>query len=342
MTVKKLYVTLTICAALAATAAIATTFADAGSTSANTRSVAAATPPSATALQNAFIAVYQRVSPSVVQIQTADGLGSGIVYDAKGHIVTNDHVVTGSTAFVVTTASGKRLQATLVGEFAADDLAVIKVTQSRLRAATFTDSTKLRVGQIAIALGNPLGLASSVTDGIVSALNRQVPEGNGVTLRNAIQTSAPINPGNSGGALVDIQGRVIGIPTLAAAGSQSGSAAAGIGFAIPSSVVKDIAGQLIRYGRVINTHRAYLGVQIGDTGRGVYVASVTRNGPAAKAGIVVGDLITSVAGKPTLTSDDLGAILAGLRPNQTTKVRITRQNGTTATVTVTLGELPGG
>jgi S1-C subfamily serine protease len=339
---KKPYAALATCVVLAAVAAIATSFADAGSTSTKTPSSAVATAPSATALQNAFIAVYQRVSPSVVQIQTPSGLGSGIVFDTKGHIVTNDHVVAAATALVVTTASGKRLQATLVGGYPADDLAVIKVTTpSALRAATFADSTKLRVGQIAIAIGNPLGLSSSVTDGIVSALNRQVAEGNGTTLRNAIQTSAPINPGNSGGALVDIEGRVIGIPTLAAASSQSGSAAAGIGFAVPSSVVKDIAGQLIRYGRVVNSHRAYLGVQIGDTGRGVYVASVVANGPAAKAGIVIGDLITSVAGKPTMTSDDLGAILAGLRPNQTTKLRVTRQNGATATVTLTLGELPG-
>lgn len=339
---KRLYAALATCIALAAVAAISTSFADAGSTSTKTPAGTLATAPSATALQNAFIAAYRRVSPSVVQIQTPSGLGSGIVFDTKGHIVTNDHVVAGATALVVTTASGKRLQATLVGGFPADDLAVIRVTTpSALRAATFADSTKLRVGQIAIAIGNPLGLSSSVTDGIVSALNRQVPEGNGTTLRNAIQTSAPINPGNSGGALVDIEGRVIGIPTLAAASSQSGSAAAGIGFAVPSSVVKDIAGQLIRYGRVVNSHRAYLGVQVGDTGRGVYVGSVVANGPAAKAGIVIGDLITSVAGKPTMTSDDLGAILAGLRPNQTTKLRITRQNGAATTVTITLGELPG-
>jgi putative serine protease PepD len=333
--VKKLVIILTLCVAGAA-AAIATNMADAGSAS-----TSAASPP-ATALQNAFIAVYKRVSPSVVQIQTPSGLGSGIVFDTKGHIVTNDHVVADAESLVVTTASGNRLQATLVGEFPADDLAVIKVaTPSALRAATFTDSTELRVGQIAIAIGNPLGLSSSVTDGIVSALNRQVPEGNGVTLRNAIQTSAPINPGNSGGALVDIQGRVIGIPTLVAASSQSGNAAAGIGFAVPSSVVKDIAGQLIRNGRVVNTHRAYLGVQISDTGRGVYVAAVSPGGPAAKAAILVGDVIVAVAGRPTLNSDELGAVLAGLKPNQSVKVQLTHQNGSQGTVTVTLGELPG-
>jgi putative serine protease PepD len=331
------------CLIAVASVAIIGDFADATSKPASAAAAAAPKPsPSAAALQSTFISTFRRVSPSVVQIQTTDGLGSGVVFDSKGHIVTNDHVVTGSTAFVVTTAAGKRVQATLVGEFAPDDLAVIKVSADALRPATFADSTKLQVGQIAIAIGNPLGLSSSVTEGIVSAVNRQVPEGNGVTLRNAIQTSAPINPGNSGGALVDIRGRVIGIPTLAAASPQSGGAAAGIGFAIPSSVVKDIAGQLIRYGHVVDSHRAYLGVQIGDTGNGVYVASVSPNGPAARAGIVVGDLITAVAGKPTSTSDELGAVLAGLKPGQSVKVRVARQDATTTTFNVTLGQLPSG
>ena len=111
-----------------------------------------------------------------------------------------------------------------------------------------------------MAIGNPLGLSSSVTQGIVSALGRSSSEGGGVTLPNTIQTSAPINPGNSGGALVDIQGRVIGVPTLAASDPQLGGAAAGIGFAIPSNTVRDIAGQIVKNGKVVNSHRAYLGI----------------------------------------------------------------------------------
>ena len=136
-----------------------------------------------------------------------------------------------------------------------------------------------------MAIGNPLGLSSSVTQGIVSALGRSSSEGGGITLPNTIQTSAPINPGNSGGALADIQGRVIGMPTLAASDPQLGGAAAGIGFAIPSNTVKDIAGQIVKNGKVVNSNRAYLGVSIGDTGEGVYVGSVTRGTPAAKAGL---------------------------------------------------------
>jgi S1-C subfamily serine protease len=192
-----------------------------------------------------------------------------------------------------------------------------------------------------MAIGNPLGLSSSVTQGIVSALGRSSAEGGGVTLPNTIQTSAPINPGNSGGALADIQGRVIGVPTLAAADPQMGGAAAGIGFAIPSNTVKDIAGQIVKNGKVVNSHRAYLGINIGDTGEGVYVGSVSAGTPAAEAGIKAGDVIVAVDGQQTLTSDALGSVLAQHRPGQTVKVKIAHQNGSSATVNVTLGEYPG-
>jgi putative serine protease PepD len=292
------------------------------------------------ALQNAFVGVFNRVSPSVVQIQTSEGLGSGIVFDGKGDIVTNNHVVGTATSFTVTTSTGRQLKGTLVGTFAQDDLAVIKVNAAGLKPAIFADSSKLRVGDIAMAIGNPLGLSSSVTEGIVSALGRQEPEGNGVVLANAIQTSAPINPGNSGGALVDISGRVIGIPTLGASDPQMGGAAAGIGFAVPSNTVKDIAGQIVAHGRVLNSHRAYLGIEIGDTGNGVYIGAVTAGSPAAKAGLKVGDVITAVSGKPTLTSDALGTVLAGMKPGQTVTVTYHTQSGAKASASVTLGEFP--
>src|SRR4051812_45481695 len=252
--------------------------------------------PAAVALQNAFGAVYKKVSPSVVQIETGEGLGSGIVFDSKGDIVTNAHVVGSAKSFKVTTSTGKLLTGTLVGTFVEDDLAVIKVNGSGLHPAAFANSDNLKIGDIAMALGNPLGLSSSFTEGIVSALNRSEPEGNGVVLPNTIQTSAAINPGNSGGALVDIRGQVIGIPTLAAVDPELGGTAAGIGFAIPSNVVKNIAGQLVKYGRVVESNRAYLGVQVADTGEsnGVYIAKVLRGSAAAKAGLRVGDVITSI------------------------------------------------
>jgi putative serine protease PepD len=294
------------------------------------------------ALQNAFVSVFHKVSPSVVQVQTSEGLGSGIVFDSKGDIVTNDHVVGTSKTFTVLTSTGKRLTGKLVGTFPADDLAVIKVSSSSLHPATFADSSKLRVGDIAMAIGNPLGLESSVTEGIVSALGRNESEGtNNVTLVGAIQTSAAINPGNSGGALVDIGGNVIGIPTLAASDPQLGGAAAGIGFAIPSNTVKSIASQIIKDGHVVNSGRPYLGITIGDTGEGVYVGSVIAGAPAAKAGVKAGDVITAVNGTSTPTSADLGTVLANFKPGQSVTLSITHQTGSKAKVKLTLGQYPG-
>src|SRR3954454_4915257 len=264
----------------------------------------------AIALQNAFVDVYRTVSPSVVQIQTSDGLGSGIVFDGKGDIVTNAHVVGSEDTFRITTSAGKTLRAKLVGTFPQNDLAVIKVSGGSPAAAEFANSDQLRVGDIALAIGNPLGLQSSFTQGVVSALGRDESEGNGVTLRNAIQTSAAINPGNSGGALVDIHGRVIGIPTLGANSPQSGGAAPGIGFAIPSNDVRDYAAQIVKHGRVVNSHRAYLGLRIGQSSTGVYVGGLTPGGPAARAGLRLGDVFTALDEQPTISVDALGAALA--------------------------------
>jgi putative serine protease PepD len=211
-----------------------------------------ASPAIAGALQKDFVGVVSAVMPSVVVIETTSGLGSGIVFDTKGDIVTNDHVVAGSTKFTVILADGQKLAGTLVGTYPAGDLAVIHVTGTNLKPATFGDSSKLVAGDIVLAVGSPLGLQGSVTEGIVSAIGRKVPESKTVTLPDVIQTSAEINPGNSGGALVDLAGEVVGIPTLTALDPELGNtAAAGIGFAIPSNVVADVAGQLIAHGRVV-------------------------------------------------------------------------------------------
>lgn len=295
-------------------------------------------------LEQAFERVVRSVSPSVVQIQTQTGLGSGVIFDRDGNVVTNAHVVGTAKSFTVTFASGRQAQATLVGRYVPNDLAVVHVDATGTRAATFADSSRLAVGQIALALGNPLGFRSSVTQGIVSALGRSVQEPGGGAIARAIQTSAAINPGNSGGALVDLRGRVIGIPTLAATDPQLGSQAPGIGFAIPSNTVRDIAEQLIRNGRVLASHRAYLGVMVGDTqgGGGVYVGVVAAAGPAARAGIRVGDVILSVAGRPTPTANDLGSAVASLRVGQTVAVVLRGQGGGRRTVHVTLGQYPVG
>ena len=212
-----------------------------------TRVAPLASADGAASLQQELVGVVRAVSPSVVQIRTSQDLGSGVVFDARGDVVTNAHVVGNATRLVVTLASGDSHPATAIARDPANDLAVIRIAGARPRPATFADSSQVEVGDIVLALGNPLGLRSSVTEGIVSAVGRSVPEGDGVTLSSVIQTSAAINPGNSGGALVDLSGRVIGIPTLAALDPQMGaSEAPGIGFAIDSNTVRRVAGALAR------------------------------------------------------------------------------------------------
>ncbi len=297
----------------------------------------------ATALEDQFISVINRVSQSVVVIQTDSGLGSGVVVDTMGNIITNAHVVAGFTTFRVYLATGKSYNGKLVGAFVPDDLVVIRISAPDLRPAVFGDSDHLRVGSIVMAVGSPLGLQSSVTEGIVSALGRQVTEPNGAALPPLIQTSADINPGNSGGALVDLNGEVIGIPTLAAQDPQAGGTAPGIGFAIPSNVAKDIAAQLIQSGRITNSHRAYIGVQAASVpnGHGVSIYSVVPGGPADKAGLKAGDIINAIDGRPVPDQPALASVLSSLQPEQSVDFQITRQDGSKISLPVVLGELPG-
>jgi S1-C subfamily serine protease len=287
----------------------------------------------------------------VVEIRTDTGLGSGVIYDADGNIVTNAHVVGDAKTFQVQLPSHPSpVKASLVGTFAAGDLAVIKVSdQKGLSPAAFGDSDQARLGQIVLAMGNPLGLSSSVTNGIISATGRTLTEPQtegspGATLPDSIQTSAAINPGNSGGALVDLRGQVIGIPTLAATNQENGGAAPGIGFAIPSNTVKSIADQLVKNGRVTNTHRAALGIQastVSDqsgTTAGVGIVSVVPGGAAEKAGLQVGDIILKINDEPVPDLQSLSSILAQLDVGQAVPVEV-RRAGESKTVRVTLGEL---
>ncbi|WP_440067373.1 S1C family serine protease [Streptosporangium sp. OZ121] len=316
-----------------------------------------ATPgPVPDALEAAYERTIARVLPSIVQITTGDGLGSGIVYDTAGHVITNAHVVGGARTFKVTLANGGTPRtARLVDSFELGDLAVIKVDDpAGLKPAVFGDSSKLRVGEIVMAMGNPLGLSGSVTEGIISALGRTVTEPGGegspgATISGAIQTSAPINPGNSGGALVNLRGEVVGVPTLTAVNPELGNAQApGIGFAIPANTVKDVATQIIRDGRVTNTRRAALGVVVrtvidmNGQPAGVSVVRVQRNSGAERAGLKAGNLIVSVDGMPTPSTQELAAVLSQLRPGQDAKVEVLRPDGSTTTVVVPLTELPGG
>jgi putative serine protease PepD len=323
------------------------------------RPAAVTAPSGQTAGQNAgqaagYADVVRDVLPSVVLIRTDSGLGSGVVLDDAGHIVTNAHVAGDATEFQVQLSGDAKPRAgSLVGSYAAGDLAVIRIEdRSGLQPASFGDSDQARAGDVVLAVGNPLGLAGSVTEGIVSATGRAVTEpavagSPGAVLPDAIQTSAPINPGNSGGALVNTGGEVIGIPTLAAASAQNGAQAQGIGFAIPSNLARDIAGQLIKSGQVTSTHRAAIGAQVSSVSgadgapAGVAIVAVTSGGPADRAGLRAGDVISAVAGTATPDTTALAEVLAGKEPGQVVSVTITR-DGADREVQLTLGELPVG
>jgi S1-C subfamily serine protease len=285
----------------------------------------------------------QTALPSVVQVESSTELGSGIVFDTSGNIVTNAHVVAGARTFTITTSDGKRHSATLRGTFTANDLAVVHVDGANLPPAQFGDSSQLKLGERVLAIGNPLGLRSSVTDGIVSAVSRTVSEGNGVVLPSVVQTSAAINPGNSGGALIDLNGEVVGIPTLAAIDPQlGGSAAPGVGFAISSNTVTRIAGQLVKQGRVVDSGRADLGVDLRSLPQGgVMVASVVAHGPSATAGVRAGDVIRTIAGQAVSSVDSVSLALANEKPGQSVPVEIEQRDGATSTITIKLGQLPG-
>jgi putative serine protease PepD len=308
--------------------------------------------------------VARRGLPSVVtlHVQTGAGAGagsgSGEVISPDGYVLTNNHVIsaaaTGGTITLVFN-DGVSTQARLVGRDVATDLAVVKVeNHDDLKPIPWGASSKLVVGQPVVALGAPLGLSSTVTTGIVSALNRSVnvPADNGRTalLVAAIQTDAAINPGNSGGALVDCAGRLVGIPTAGATvpQPQGGSSAGniGIGFAIPSEYARMISDELIAHGEV--TH-SFFGVQVApvSTGaspaapspRGLYVVGVTPGGPSAAAGIQQGDVITKLDGVAATSAEQLEALTLTKRPAETVPVTIERA-GVERTLEVTLGSQP--
>jgi putative serine protease PepD len=309
---------------------------------------------SASGLQQQYENAVTTVLPSVVQIFTSDATGSGVVYDSKGDIITNAHVVGDeSTVKVVPATGGDTLTAKVLGTFPAGDLAVIRVESdaSELKVATFGNSDDVTAGQIVLAMGNPLGLTGSVSQGIVSALGRTVSAsgsdsgGAATTITDAIQTTAAINGGNSGGALVNLNNQVIGIPTAAARDPEAG-AAPGIGFAIPSNTATNIAKQLIDTGRVTNSGRASLNITATTVATqqgaeaGVGIIATTSGGAAANAGLQAGDVIVDLSGQSTPNVATLNALLATLKPGAQVQVKYLRSGSTTVnTVTVTLGEL---
>ncbi|HVC80280.1 MAG TPA: trypsin-like peptidase domain-containing protein [Chloroflexota bacterium] len=320
---------------------------------------AAAPTASLNALDTVTTRAATAAAPSVVKIESSVGLGSGVIIDARGYIVTNYHVLFGSSggttaapSYTVTLPAGTAHAATIAGTDAADDLAVLKIAGSGLKAMPLADSSAVRVGQFALAVGNPLGEAQSMTLGIVSTLGRNIVEnGPAAVIFNMIQTSAPINPGNSGGALIDLQGRLVGIPTLAASDPRLGTAAQGIGFAIPSNRVKFIADQIIKSGKVLHSQLPYLGVsrlqvltarlaaQQGlNVEGGVLVGEVIPNGPAAKAGLQAGEVLVRLGGTALVDADSFADALARLKSGQRVQATVASASGQ-RTVTITLGEL---
>jgi putative serine protease PepD len=333
---------------------------------------ASVTPSALTTNPKSYAGIAAKVLPSVVSINVTGAnesdTGSGVILQSNGYILTNNHVVAAATSggsVSVTFNDGSTVAARIIGTDSLDDLAVIKVARTNLKAAILGDSSSIQVGDPVLAVGSPLGLTGTVTAGIVSALNRPVetqeetqPQqinpfgqsqgGSGSsqsaqpTVIDAIQTDAAINPGNSGGALVDSVGDVVGINSAIASlggqsleGTQSGSI--GVGFAIPINQAKTIANELIATGHA--TH-PLLGVSLEDTSASTgvdkaVVHSVTSGGPAAKAGIKEGDVITAIDGSSTEGADAVIAAIRSHQPGQQVTVTIER-GGSTSTVTATL------
>jgi len=306
--------------------------------------------------ESVVINVVKQVRPAVVNINTESqvqtvfgvfpeqGAGSGVIVRPDGYILTNNHVVQGASTIKVTLIGGKTLTGKIIGRDPLADLAVVKVdTKDPLPAARLGSSANLQVGQLAIAIGNPFALGSTVTTGVVSALNRRIEQAN-LVVDNLIQTSAAINPGNSGGALVDSSGAVIGINTAIIPNAQ------GIGFAIPSDVARVEMDQLIANGRVV---RPWVGVVYGGdvdaqsaqthrlgTDHGVLVRDVEPNSPASQAGLQPGDIITSVNEDQVNTWSEFVHNVVSKKIGETVKITVVRDRSP-RTVTVTLAERPG-
>ncbi len=279
------------------------------------------------AYSNAVISASEKISPSVVKIDVAQagrsrsgepherqGGGSGFVFTPDGLILTNSHVVHGATRIQVSFSDGHRFPAHTIGDDPATDLAVIRIDAPQIVAAPLGDSQKLRVGQLAIAIGNPYGFQYTVTAGVVSALGRSLRSYSGRLIDDVIQTDASLNPGNSGGPLVSSDGRVVGVNTATIMGAQ------GLCFAIGINTAKFVAGRLLRDGRI---RRAYIGVEAQTAPlhrrlvrfydlpqeSGVIVSAVTPGSPAQRAGLREGDVIVALDGKAVAGVDDLHRLL---------------------------------
>ncbi len=304
--------------------------------------------PSGGSADGRVAAVYRAASGSVVSIRaaTAGGVatGTGFVVDTDGTIVTNSHVVGSSKHVEVRFGDrGRRLTGTVTGSDPSSDLAVVHVDPSgtTLHPLALADSRAVKVGQLAVAIGNPFGLDRTATAGIVSSTGREIQAPNGFSIDSVIQTDAPINPGNSGGPLLNGAGQVIGVNSQIATAS-GGGGNVGVGFAVPSNTVRQVVPKLRRDGSIA---RAYLGISVAENpaGSGALVASVPQGGPADRAGlrggISNGDVIVAIGGHRVRVADDVTAAVSKLKPGQTVKVTVLR-DGRQVDVNVKLGTRP--
>jgi len=293
-------------------------------------------------LESRFVEVVEKVVPSVVSVSTValarvqmsqivpvQGQGSGVVLTEKGFIVTNAHVVEGARDIGVTMSDGEAFKAVLVGQSRVRDLAVLKIDTKKLVPIELGESSKLKVGQFAIAVGNPLGLGTTVTFGMISALERTI-QSEEAFLEGLIQTSAQINPGNSGGALVDTEGKLIGMPTAMIPWSQ------GIGFALAVDRIKDVFEELIETGTVQSPWMGIVGVTLNKGIASHYQLSVEEgallieipSGPALKAGLRPGDVVIAVDGKKVVGMEELRGIIAKKKVGSKLRVTFNRQDDT--------------
>lgn len=281
--------------------------------------------------------------PGFNQTQQTTSLGSGVVVSAKGQVLTNLHVIEGADEIVVALTDGRQAVAKVLGVDADSDLAVLQVEMAQLPELAFSTLAPLSVGDVVLAIGNPFGVGQTTTMGIVSALGRDRLGIN--TYENFIQTDAAINPGNSGGALIDTQGRLVGINT--AIYSKSGGSL-GIGFAIPAAAAQKVLSEIVTFGFV---KRGWLGIEpqdmTADLARafgleragGVIIAGMMRDGPGAKGGLKVGDIVQTIAGQPINDTQRLMARIAAYAPGETVELGIYR-NGRKQNLTMTLGQRP--
>ena len=351
----------TVLAAAGASLAVVTAVGPKGGTRTVVRPVAVPQNTAATKSSGLTVnQIYRNASPGVVELTVTSGSsgsgsngfpfgggggsgrtqqaqGSGWVYDMKGDIVTDQHVVDGATAITVRFADGTTTKGTLVGSDASTDLAVVhvNVSPSKLHPLAVANSDDVQVGDGAVAIGSPFGLQNTVTWGIISALHRQQTAPNGFTIDDSIQTDAAINHGNSGGALLDMQGRVIGVTSQI---ESDGGGNEGVGFAVPSNTVKTVVTKLISTGKISH---AYLGISAGNASSplGAKVETVVSGTAADKAGLRQGDVITAVNGSPVTSAAELTQAIDGKTPGRQVTLTVSR-NGSTKTIHATLGTRP--